>query len=58
MSKFFLNFIYNEDGAAAAEYALIVAVVGIGIAIAAATLGDAISDAMDDVAAVINGDEG
>jgi pilus assembly protein Flp/PilA len=37
----------DEAGAAAAEYALILAVVGGGIAVAALALGTAISGAMD-----------
>jgi pilus assembly protein Flp/PilA len=38
----------DESGASAAEYALILAIVGTGIAFAAFTLGDAITGAMDD----------
>ncbi len=41
------NFLRDESGASAAEYALILAVVGIGIVIAAQTLSGSISDAMD-----------
>ena len=37
----------DTNGASAAEYALILAIVGTGIAIAAWTLGDAISTAMN-----------
>ena len=37
----------DTNGASAAEYALILAIVGTGIAIAAWTLGDSISTAMD-----------
>lgn len=36
----------DESGASAAEYALILAIVGTGIAAAAFALGDSISDAM------------
>ena len=36
----------DESGASAAEYALILAIVGTGIAVAAWSLGDAISTAM------------
>ena len=36
----------DESGASAAEYALILAIVGAGIAIAALTLGNTISKAM------------
>jgi pilus assembly protein Flp/PilA len=37
----------DESGASAAEYALILAIVGAGIAIAALTLGNTISNAMN-----------
>ena len=40
---FIKNFMADESGASAAEYALILAVVGAGIAIAAFALGDAIA---------------
>jgi pilus assembly protein Flp/PilA len=43
----------DESGASAAEYALILAIVGIGIVTAAIALGDAISGAMTDAAACI-----
>jgi len=42
-----LSFIRNESGAAAAEYALILAIVGAGIAVAASNLGTAISTAIN-----------
>ena len=44
----------DESGASAAEYALILAIVGVGIAIAASTLGTAISGAMNQASACIN----
>ena len=44
----------DESGASAAEYALILAIVGTGIALAAFNLGDAISDAMGDAENCIN----
>ena len=47
MTKFFHDFVRNETGAAAAEYALILAIVGTGIALAAFNLGGAISGAMN-----------
>ena len=47
MSKFFHDFIRDESGASAAEYALILAVVGAGIAAAAFALGGAISTSID-----------
>ena len=37
----------DESGASAAEYALILAIVGAGIAIAALTLGNTISNSMN-----------
>lgn len=46
MIKFFTSFRRDEMGAAAAEYALILAVVGGGIAVAALALGVSISGAM------------
>ena len=42
-----LSFIRNESGAAAAEYALILAIVGGGIALAVTNLGSAISTAIN-----------
>lgn len=47
MTKFFCDFARDESGAAAAEYALILAIVGTGIALAAFNLGGAISGAMN-----------
>jgi len=46
MKNFLKSFIADESGASAAEYALILAVVGSGIAVAAGLLGDAISDVL------------
>ena len=48
------KFIRDESGAAAAEYALILAIVGAGIATAAATLGTSISDALGRASTAIN----
>ena len=42
----FIKLLKDESGASAAEYALILAIVGAGIAIAAFNLGGAISTAM------------
>jgi pilus assembly protein Flp/PilA len=42
----FINMLRDESGASAAEYALILAVVGSGIAVAAITLGTNISNAV------------
>jgi pilus assembly protein Flp/PilA len=47
MRDFLKSFIRDESGAAAAEYALILAIVGAGIAVAAANLGTAISTAIN-----------
>ena len=46
MRGFLKSFIRDESGAAAAEYALILAIVGAGIALAAKNLGTAISSAI------------
>ena len=53
MSKF-IRFIKDESGASAAEYALILAIVGAAIAFAAVTLGGAIANAMDNATDCIN----
>jgi pilus assembly protein Flp/PilA len=45
--KTFINMLRDNSGASAAEYALILAIIGAGIAIAAVGLGTAISNAMD-----------
>ena len=50
---FLKNFIADESGASAAEYALILAIVGAGIAIAAVALGNAVSGAISGAASVI-----
>ena len=47
MTNFIKSFIRDESGAAAAEYALILAIVGAGIALAATNLGQAISSAIN-----------
>jgi pilus assembly protein Flp/PilA len=51
MRNFLKSFLRDESGAAAAEYALILAIVGAGIAIAAKNLGTAISSAIDNAQA-------
>lgn len=53
MSKI-VSFLKDESGASAAEYALILAIVGVGIATAATTLKDAISGAMTNASTTIN----
>ena len=55
MSKF-VKMLKDESGASAAEYALILAIVGAAIAFAAIFLGDAISNAVNDAATCINSD--
>jgi pilus assembly protein Flp/PilA len=47
MRNLIQSFIRDESGAAAAEYALILAIVGAGIAVAAGLLGTAISTAIN-----------
>ena len=54
--KNFVSMIKDESGASAAEYALILAIVGSAIALAAITLGDAIANAMNDAANCISTD--
>lgn len=55
MTKFFANFLRDESGASAAEYALILAIVGTGIAAAAWALGTAISSSVGSAAACVEG---
>jgi pilus assembly protein Flp/PilA len=55
MVKFLKSFVTDESGASAAEYALILAIVGAGIAGAALLLGDAITGAMETAANTISG---
>lgn len=45
--KTFINMLKDESGASAAEYALILAIVGTGIALAAIFLGGTISNSMN-----------
>jgi len=53
MKLFIQSFLRDESGAAAAEYALILAIVGAGIAAAALALGTAISSAIQGAAGAI-----
>ncbi len=46
MTNFVKSFVKDESGASAAEYALILAIIGTGIALAAFNLGGAIKGAM------------
>ena len=50
----FINLLRNDSGAAAAEYALILAVVGIAIVTAATALGTAVAGSMNKAATVIS----
>ena len=50
----FINMLRNKRGASAAEYALILAIIGAVIALAALGLSDAIGNAMDDTANCID----
>ena len=54
MLNFINSFWADESGASAAEYALILAIVGSAIAVAAVALGDSIGAAMDRATADIN----
>ena len=50
----FVRMLNDESGASAAEYALILAIIGAGIAIAAYNLGTSISTAMSKSGSCIN----
>jgi pilus assembly protein Flp/PilA len=52
MSKF-VAFLRDESGASAAEYVLILAIIGSGIAIAAGTFGGSISTALGNAGTAI-----
>jgi pilus assembly protein Flp/PilA len=52
--KNFIKMLRDDSGASAAEYALILAIVGAAIAIAALTLGGAISTAMNNASDCIS----
>ncbi len=54
MRNFMEQFIRDESGASAAEYALILVIVGIAIVLGAITLGGSIGDAMNNTANCIN----
>ena len=53
--KKFLKLLKDKSGASAAEYALILAIVGSAIAVAALGLGSAIGNRMDQAATCITG---
>ena len=52
--KMFINMLRDDSGASAAEYALILAIVGAAIAFAALSLGSTIASAMNDAENCIN----
>ena len=52
--QFLAHFWGDENGAAAAEYALLLAIIAAGLAVSAGTLGSAISNAMDNTSECIN----
>jgi pilus assembly protein Flp/PilA len=56
--KTFIRMLKDDSGASAAEYALILAIVGTGIAAAAFLLGTTISNAMDDASSCISSSGG
>ncbi|WP_265569664.1 Flp family type IVb pilin [Sphingomicrobium nitratireducens] len=56
MNKF-ISMIKDESGASAAEYALILAIIGATLAIAAVALGGAIGNAIDDTTNCIEAGE-
>ena len=51
--KTFIRMIRDNSGASAAEYALILAIIGAAIAIAAVTLGGEIAESMNEAASCI-----
>jgi pilus assembly protein Flp/PilA len=54
MKTFLKNFIADESGASAAEYALIIAIVGVGIGAAALVLGNNVTNAVGTAADEVN----
>jgi len=52
--QFLTRFWGDENGAAAAEYALLLAIIAAGLAVAAGTLGSSISDAMENASSCID----
>ena len=54
--RFMKNLWRDEGGASAAEYALILAIVGAGIAAAAIVLGSAVATAMNEASTCISTD--
>ena len=54
MKNFLKTFIADESGASAAEYALIIAIVGVGIGAAALVLGNNVTNAIGSAANEVN----
>ena len=54
MKNFVKKFVTNESGASAAEYALILVIIGIAIVLGALALGSAIGGAMSGATSCIN----
>lgn len=54
MTHFISKFVRDESGASAAEYALILVVIGIAIVVGALTLAGAIGNALSSAATCIN----
>ena len=54
MKNFLKTFIADESGASAAEYALIIAIVGVGIGAAALVLGNNVTNAVGNAANDVN----
>jgi pilus assembly protein Flp/PilA len=52
--KTLINLMKDDSGASAAEYALILAIIGGAIAIAAIALGDAVAGAMNRASSCVN----
>lgn len=55
MTNFLKNFANDESGASAAEYALILVVVGLGIVAGGVSLATSIGNAMSNAASCIDG---
>jgi pilus assembly protein Flp/PilA len=54
MTNFIRKFVNDESGASAAEYALILVVIGLAIVVAATTLSKSIGNAMDRTATCLD----
>jgi len=55
MRKIFVSYLSDESGAAAAEYALILTIIGTAVAAAVVTLGTDIATALSNAGGVIAG---